>query len=68
MSGKPASFKQADVTRAVRAAKAAGIEVGRVEVFPNGRIAVYAAGSAAVDDLDEEMAAFRARNPWCKST
>jgi hypothetical protein len=36
------TFKQTDVTRAIRAAVAAGVEVARVEVDKEGRIVIIA--------------------------
>jgi hypothetical protein len=42
MSRGPRTFKQTDVTRAVRAVVAAGVEVARVEVDKSGRIVVIA--------------------------
>jgi hypothetical protein len=36
----PQTFKQADVTRLIRAARAAGIEVLRIEIDPSGRIVI----------------------------
>jgi hypothetical protein len=38
MARGPVSFKQRDVTRALRAAGAAGIEVQRVEIDREGKI------------------------------
>lgn len=38
----PSLFKQRDMTRAVRAVIAAGVEVARVEVDNDGRIVVFA--------------------------
>jgi hypothetical protein len=40
MSRGPYSFKQRDMTRAVRAVRAAGVEVARVEVDKAGKIIV----------------------------
>ncbi len=37
----PAPFKQVDVTRALKGAVAAGVEVGRVEIEPDGKIVVW---------------------------
>ena len=65
MARGPSNFKQRDVTRALRGAKAAGIEVGRFEIGADGRIVVILAGgtpSEPVDDLDRELAEFEMRN------
>lgn len=43
--GRAAStFKQTDVVRAVKAAQAAGLDVGAVEISPDGTIRVKVAG------------------------
>lgn len=47
MARTPSHFKQVDVTRAVKAASAGGMVVGRVEIDPDGRIVVAAASEAA---------------------
>lgn len=39
-----APFKQRDVTRACKGAVAAGLEVGRVEIEPSGKIVVCIKG------------------------
>jgi hypothetical protein len=57
MSRGPLTFKQTDVTRAIKAAVAAGVEVARVEVDKDGRIIVIAKGSEATTV-----------NPWDKAT
>lgn len=41
----PATFKKADVTRALRAAVAAGLEVVRVDFPPNGGFAIVTSKS-----------------------
>jgi hypothetical protein len=38
MSRTPATFKQADMVRAVKAARAAGLDVARTEIAPDGTI------------------------------
>jgi hypothetical protein len=40
MARGPASFKQRDVTRAVRGAVAAGVEVQRIEIDKTGKIVI----------------------------
>lgn len=54
----PPAFKQHDVTRALRAAKAAGLEIGAVEIDPaTGKIVIRpgAPAPAAGNELDQWM-------------
>jgi hypothetical protein len=44
---RPAPFRQADLSRALKAAQAAGVAVGRVEIEPTGKI-VMVFGKAPV--------------------
>ena len=45
---RAAAFRQADLTRAIRAVQAAGIVVARAEIDANGKIVIV---SAAANDL-----------------
>lgn len=45
MSRGPLAFKQSDIVRAVKAARAVGMDVERVEIAPDGRIVVVQRGS-----------------------
>jgi hypothetical protein len=56
MARAPAIFRQQDVTRAFRAARAAGVKVARVEIDPNGRIVIV-----TTDELELER---REGNEW----
>ena len=38
MSRRPSTFRQTNLTRALKGARAAGIEIGRVEIDRDGRI------------------------------
>lgn len=51
----PARFRQADVTRAIRAAQAAGVPSPKVEIEPSGKIVIYTESRPANDD---------GPNPW----
>ncbi len=56
MARAPATFRQQDVTRAFRAAQAAGVKVARVEIDRDGKIVIVLA-----DDLEHER---REENSW----
>ena len=55
----PSSFKQRDMTRAVRAVVAAGVKVARVEVDKDGRIVVV-----AKDAHTDSRPSGASPNPW----
>lgn len=46
MTRRPSTFRQTDVARAVKAAQAAGLAIGKVEVAPDGTIRVIVADGA----------------------
>jgi hypothetical protein len=54
MARAPSTFRQQDVTKAVRAAKAAGVRVARVEIDRDGKIVIVTA-----DELER-----REGNEW----
>jgi hypothetical protein len=56
VSRAPSTFRQRDMTRAVRAVVAAGVGVKRVEVDKSGKIVVH----AGAEEIPEE----RAANEW----
>jgi hypothetical protein len=56
MARAPSIFRQQDVTRAFRAAKAAGVRVARVEIDRDGKIVIVTADV----ELDER----REGNEW----
>jgi len=60
----PSTFRQADVTRAVKAVTAAGVEIARVEIAKDGRIVIVTgeAQPRVQDDLDRELEEFCARH------
>lgn len=48
MANRPATFKQVDVTRAVKGAVAAGLIVGRVEIEQHtGKIVIFPTGATS---------------------
>ena len=54
MARAPSTFRQQDVTRAIRAAIAAGVDIARIEVAKDGRIIIVTgvAEPAVQDDLE----------------
>jgi hypothetical protein len=60
----PCMFKQGDLTKAVKAVFAAGVDVARIEVERNGKIVIVTGKPAAEakSELDAELAEFEARH------
>jgi hypothetical protein len=63
MSGRrgPCTFRQTDVTRALRAARAAGFEHVRVEIDKDGKIAIVAGNGV---DRPDEVAGENSFDQW----
>jgi hypothetical protein len=67
MSRGAQTFKQTDVTKALKAAEKAGLKVQRAEMRTDGSIVLDFNGppiatSGTVDDLDRELSEFEARH------
>jgi hypothetical protein len=60
MSRGPCTFRQTDVARALRAARAAGLVVDKVEIDRAGKIVIV----AAKGDIGFPENPFDERNPW----
>ena len=58
MARAPSTFRQNDVTRAVKATKAAGVDIARIEIAKDGRIVIITTAETvphdeAADPLDQ---------------
>jgi hypothetical protein len=65
MARAPSTFRQAEVTKAVRAVRMAGVDIARVEIATDGRIVIFTTAevqAAVQDDLDRELEEFCARH------
>ena len=64
MARAPSPFRQADVTKAVKAVRAAGVDIVRVELTNDGKIVIVIgeAQPTVQDDLDRELAEFEAHH------
>jgi hypothetical protein len=64
MSRVPSTFKQADLTKAVKAVVAAGVDIARVEIDAAGKIVIVAKSTEVtpVHELDRELAVWEARH------
>ena len=53
MSRAPSTFRQQDVTKAVKAVAAAGVHIARVEIDRDGRIVIIASNGELEPDRRE---------------
>jgi hypothetical protein len=53
MARAPSTFRQADVTRAVKAVRSAGVDIVRVELTKDGRIVIVTAEAAQTKGENE---------------
>ena len=56
MARAPSTFRQSDVERAIKAARAAGLPVVRVEVARDGTIRIIAVGEPEKDENEWDRA------------
>jgi len=49
----PSTFRQQDVTRAVKAVAAAGVHIARIEIDKTGKIVIITGGPTEPGDLAE---------------
>lgn len=54
MARGPLAFRQHDVTRAIKAARAAGIEIGQIEIDKDGKIVIVPKIAATPDRADTD--------------
>ncbi|HUI22324.1 MAG TPA: hypothetical protein VLZ74_14930 [Methylocella sp.] len=59
MSHGPQRFREAEMRRAIKAARSAGIEIARIEVGPDGRVSLVPGKANEGNNGDES-------NPWDK--
>jgi hypothetical protein len=52
MSHGPQRFRESEMRRAIKAARSAGIDIGRIDIGPDGRIAIIP-GKAETDVRSE---------------
>jgi hypothetical protein len=49
----PSTFRQGDITRAVKAVRCAGVEIARVEIAKDGKIVIITAAEPAPPEANE---------------
>jgi hypothetical protein len=58
MTRRPSTFRQQDVTRAVKAVSAAGVHIARVEIDKAGKIVIITANG------DDQLGKRQEANEW----
>jgi hypothetical protein len=53
MAAKRATIRQGDITRAIKGAKAAGLDPGPVQIKPDGTILIFPRGTQLAVEFDE---------------
>ncbi len=53
MPRAPSTFRQLDVTRAVKAVTAAGVDIARIEIDKSGKIVIVTAGAPSGEGRGE---------------
>ena len=53
MSRAPSTFRQQDVTRALKAVAAAGVNIARIEIDKSGKIIIITAGAGEPGETTE---------------
>jgi hypothetical protein len=54
MARAPSIFRQSDVTKALKATKAAGVDIARIEIAKDGRIVIITAAGTLPIGAGEE--------------
>jgi hypothetical protein len=67
MPRAPATFKQADVVRAIKASRAAGLEIERTEIGRDGRIVLIHKPRIPDDTPDAALQEWKAKNNGANS-
>lgn len=63
MSRRSVRFTQAEITRAVKAIIAGGMQVGEIVIAPDGSIRIIAVGQSE-NDVDREILEFRRKHGY----
>ena len=53
MARAPSTFRQGDITRAVKAVRGAGVEIARVEIAKDGKIVIITAAASVLPEANE---------------